>query len=97
MVHYEVVASNYRYMEYYQLRQYVLSVLEPLQTKVVNFVESGLQNEKGRLIFSRRNHHNQQPIGTGALFCTTSKDKTTFYSLKLWKDWKTSLVIDHAR
>lgn len=45
-------------MEYHQLREYVLSVMESYQTKVVNFSEVGLQTEKGKLIYIRRNSHN---------------------------------------
>jgi hypothetical protein len=51
-------AAGMSFMEYHQLREYVLSATEAFQTKVVNFAEAGLQNERGKLIFKQRNAHN---------------------------------------
>ena len=72
-------------MEYHQLREHVLSALEPLQTKVVNFVESGQQNDKGKLVFVQRNSHNTQPIGTGLVSLTKSKVKAAYFPLGDWQ------------
>lgn len=82
---YKEKASKYKFMEYQQLREYVLSALEPLQTKVVNFVESGQQNDKGKLVFVQRNSHNTQPIGTGLLTWTKSKAKPVYFPLGDWQ------------
>jgi hypothetical protein len=34
---YKEAVSSYGFMEYHQIREFVLSALEPMQTKVVNF------------------------------------------------------------
>jgi hypothetical protein len=88
-------ASVYRFIDYHQLREYILSAMEAYQTKVVNFSEVGLQTDKGKLVFIRRNSHNEQPLTKG--LADYANQKTVFLSLKDWKEWKTSLVIDHAK
>jgi hypothetical protein len=79
-------ASKLSFMEYHQLREYVLSAMEPYQTKVVNFVEAGQQSDRGKLILLKRNAHN--PVLTSNL---------PPLPLSNWREWKTSLVIDHVR
>ena len=78
--------SALSFMQYHQLREYVLSVMEPYQTKVVNFAEAGQQTDRGRLILHKRNAHNPALSNNLALM-----------PLADWRQWKTSLVIDHAR
>lgn len=39
-----LLASKYSFIQYLELKEHVLTMLETYQTKVVNFVESGQQN-----------------------------------------------------
>jgi hypothetical protein len=88
-------AAGMSFMEYHQLREYVLSAMEPFQTKVVNFAEAGLQNDRGKLIFKQRNSHNEQPLGPGVT--SFPSQQTSYLSMGNWQQWKTSLVVDHVR
>lgn len=88
-------------MQLLELRDDLLSILETYQTKVVNFVEKDEQTDKGKLIFIRRNTHNEMPLGQGInhpnIKLKISKEfSKQFLALKDWKEWKTSLVIDHS-
>lgn len=83
------------FMEYHQMREYVLSAMEVYQTKVVNFAEVGLQTERGKLIFVRRNTHNHYPLLN--TFPSFLPSNTDHLPLSEWKNWKTSLVIDHSK
>ena len=40
-------------------------MLEPYQTRIVTFIESGQQTEKGSIIYFPRNSHNRKSIGSG--------------------------------
>lgn len=56
-------AASYSYIQYLEIRDYLLTSLESYQTKVINFHEAGQQNDQGKLTFIRRNAHNRMPVG----------------------------------
>ena len=71
--------------------------MESYQTKVINFHESGQQNDQGKLSYARRNRHNKTPLGATRNHppIHTSQRTELYLSLKEWRQWKTSLVLDH--
>ena len=100
--HFSQVATNYTFVEYLDLKDYLLTLLENYQTKVINFHEGGHQNQQGKLTFVRRNRHNQLDLGDCqrhpriqlALFSPAKT--TTHLPLSSWVHWNTSLVMDHV-
>lgn len=56
-------AKNYTFTQYLEIKEYLLTLLESYQTKVINFFETGHQDDKGKLSFQRRNTHNDLPLG----------------------------------
>lgn len=55
---FQKTAKKYSFIQYLEIKEYMLSELERYQTKIVNFIESGVQTNNGRLIFRTRNSHN---------------------------------------
>jgi len=93
-------ASTYSFREYLEIREYLLSLLEGYQTKVINFHESGHQNAQGKLTFQRRNTHQVLPLGHTQnhpnITLPPQIAKPINLPLSQWQTWKTSLVVDHV-
>jgi hypothetical protein len=98
---FRAAATSYSFLQYQELKEYLLTLLENYQTKVINFHESGHQNQQGKLTFVRRNHHNELPLGNARdhpplKLAAPPSSKTALLPIKGWKQWKTSLVMDHV-
>ena len=97
--HLRDVADKLSFMQFLNLRNTLLSALEATQTKIINFAESGQQTNSAKLVYGRRNKHNLAKVGHGENHPDRSINETTaklFLDLGEWKDWRSSLVHDHA-
>ena len=57
--------TNFTFLQYFWIREHILSILQGCQTKIISFVENGEQNQQSRLMFFSRNSHNSKSLGTG--------------------------------
>ena len=57
--------KHHSFLQYFWIKEELLSTMEAYQTKIISFIESGQQTDKGAMIFQTRNSHNNKPLGTG--------------------------------
>ena len=57
-------SSGWSFLQYFWVKEELMSMMENYQTRIISFIDSGQQNEKGQIIYVPRNAHNIKSLGS---------------------------------